>query len=168
RALRAGRGRGGPGGGAGLRRRARGRGARGPFVGLAVGDRTTGGAASDELGWAHPVRTLRRQHLVAGLDERAEGGDERGAKRLVVGLPLNMDDTEGPRAEKTRRFAERLAERFPLPVVLWDERLTTWEAERILREAKARRQKRKDWVDAIAAQLLLQSYIDEEAPEQSI
>lgn len=141
---------------------------RGPFVGLDVGDKTIGVAASDELGWAHPVRTIRRKNLVADLDELAEIVVERGAKRLVVGLPLNMDDTEGPRAEKTRRFAERLAERFPLPVVLWDERLTTWEAERILREAKARRQKRKDWVDAIAAQLLLQSYLDAGAPEQGL
>lgn len=141
---------------------------RGPFVGLDVGDKTIGVAASDELGWAHPVRTIRRKNLVADLDELAEIVVERGAKRLVVGLPLNMDDTEGPRAEKTRRFAERLAERFPLPVVLWDERLTTWEAERILREAKARRHKRKDWVDAIAAQLLLQSYLDAGAPEQGL
>lgn len=140
----------------------------GPFLGLDVGDRTIGVAVSDELGWAHPLQTIRRKNLQADLDALAAIVEERSATRLVVGLPLNMDDTEGPRAQKTRRFAERLRERFPLPVVLWDERLTTWEAERLLREAGARRQKKKERIDAIAAQLLLQSYLDASAPQEGL
>ncbi len=140
----------------------------GRFVALDVGDKTIGVAASDELGWSHPVRTIWRKNLAADLDELAAILEEREATRIVVGLPLNMDDTEGPRAQKTRRFAERLRERFPLPVVLWDERLTTWEAERLLREAGARRQKKKERIDAIAAQLLLQSYLDAGAPQEGL
>ena len=140
----------------------------GPFLALDVGDRTIGVAVSDELGWAHPVRTIRRKNLQSDLDELAAIVEERGATRIVVGLPLNMDDTEGPRAAKTRRFVERLRERFSLPIVLWDERLTTWEAERLLREAGTRRDKRKEWVDALAAQLLLQSYLDAGAPENGL
>ena len=140
----------------------------GRFVALDVGDKTIGVAASDELGWSHPVRTIWRKNLAADLDELAAILEEREATRIVVGLPLNMDDTEGPRAQKTRRFAERLRERFPLPVVLWDERLTTWEAGRLLREAGARRQKKKERIDAIAAQLLLQSYLDAGAPQEGL
>jgi len=140
----------------------------GPFLGLDVGDRTIGVAVSDELGWAHPLQTIRRKNLQADLDALAAIVEERSATRLVVGLPLNMDDTEGPRAAKTRRFADKLRERFSLPIVLWDERLTTWEAERLLREAGTRRRKRKEWVDALAAQLLLQSYLDAGAPETGL
>lgn len=137
-------------------------------VALDVGDKTIGVAASDALGWAHPVRTIRRRNLEADLDELAAILEERDAKRIVVGLPLNMDGSEGPRAEKTRRFAERLAARFDLPVILWDERLSTWEAEGLLREAGARRTKRKDWVDAVAAQLILTSYLDAGAPVRGL
>lgn len=135
-------------------------------IALDVGDKTIGVAASDALGWSHPVRTIRRRNLVADLDELAEILEERGATRIVVGLPLNMDGTEGPRAQKSRRFAQSLAERFDLPIVLWDERLTTWEAEGMLREARARRQKRKEWIDAVAAQVLLKSYLDAGAPSE--
>lgn len=140
----------------------------GPFVALDVGDKTIGVAASDELGWSHPVRTIWRKNLASDLDELDSILQERGATRIVVGLPINMDDTEGPRAEKTRRFVDRLRERFSLPIVLWDERLTTWEAERLLREARASRQKRKGRVDAIAAQILLASYLDAGAPETGL
>lgn len=138
------------------------------FVALDVGDKTIGVAASDELGWAHAVRTIRRRNLQVDLEELEEILLERSATRIVVGLPLNMDGTEGPRAEKTRRFARAVAERFPLPVLLWDERLTTWEAEGLLREAQARRRKRKELVDAIAAEILLRSYLESGAPEVGI
>lgn len=138
-------------------------------VALDVGDKTIGVAASDELGWAHPVRTIWRRNLEMDLDELAQILEEREASRILVGLPINMDDTEGPRAEKTRRFAARVAARFPaLPVILWDERLTTWEAERLLREAQAKRQRRRELIDAIAAQVLLRSYLEAGAPDQGI
>lgn len=137
-------------------------------VALDVGDKTIGVAASDELGWAHPVRTIRRRNLEADLDELETILEEREATRILVGLPINMDDTEGPRAEKTRRFAARVAARFAQPVILWDERLTTWEAERLLREARAKRQKRRELIDAIAAQVLLRSYLEAGAPAEGI
>lgn len=140
----------------------------GAVIALDLGDKTIGVAASDELGWAHPVRTIHRRNLEADLEELAGILEERGAEKIVVGLPINMDDTEGPRAQKSRRFAARLEEHFGLPVVLWDERLTTWEAERLLRDARADRRKRKAWVDALAAQVLLTSYLQAGAPDQGL
>jgi len=139
------------------------------FLALDVGDRTIGVAASDELGWtAQPVGTIRRTSLAADLDALAEIVEERSPGRLIVGLPLNMDDTEGPRAQKTRRFAEKLAERFGLPIVLWDERLTTWEAERMLREMNVKARRRREVIDTAAAVVILKSYLDSGAPEQGI
>jgi len=139
------------------------------FLALDVGDKTIGVAASDELGWtAQPVGTIRRTRLAADLDRLAEIVEERSPARFVIGLPLNMDDTEGPRALKTRRFAEHVAARFGLPIVLWDERLTTWEAERMLREMKVDPKKRKEVIDTVAAVVILKSYLDSGSPEQGI
>ncbi len=136
-------------------------------VALDVGDRTIGVAASDELGiTAQPLSTIRRTNLERDLARLGEILRERETERLVVGLPLNMDDTEGPRAARTRRFADELARRFGLPVVLWDERLSTWEAERALIEAGVRRKKRKSVIDTAAAQVILRSYLDAGAPER--
>jgi putative Holliday junction resolvase len=137
------------------------------IAGLDVGDKTIGVAAADELGiTAQPVRTIRRRNLQVDLDELAVILREREIERIVIGLPLNMDDSEGPRALKTRRFASEVERRFGLPVVLWDERLSTWEAERSLIEAGVRREKRKDVIDTAAAQVILRSYLDAGAPER--
>lgn len=139
------------------------------FLSLDVGDRTIGVAASDELGWtAQPVGTIRRRSLAADLEELASIVQERSPGRIVIGLPLNMDDSEGPRARKTRHFAAQVAARFGLPVVLWDERLTTWEAERMLREMNVKPSRRREVIDTVAAVVILKSYLDSGAPEQGI
>ncbi len=139
------------------------------FLALDFGDKTIGVAASDELGWtAQPVRTIRRSNLPADLDALAQIVAERQPGRIVIGLPLNMDDTEGPRAEKSRWFSKKVAERFGLPIVLWDERLTTWEAERMLREMNVDSRKRREVIDTVAAVVILKSYLDSGSPEQGI
>lgn len=138
-------------------------------LGLDVGDKTIGVAVSDELGWtAQPVTTIRRSNLKVDLEALAAIVSEKEADRFVIGLPLNMDDTEGPRAEKTRRFAVAVEERFGLPIVLWDERLSTWEAERMLLEANMKRQKRREVIDTVAAVVILRSWIDAGAPERGL
>ena len=84
----------------------------------------------------------------------------RGAEGLVCGLPKNMDGTEGSRANKSRRFAQRLANTAGVPVVLWDERLSTVAAEKVLVDADLRRKKRKKVIDMMAAVVILQNYLD--------
>ena len=86
----------------------------------------------------------------------------RGAEGLVCGLPKNMDGTEGCRANKSRRFAQRLANTAGVPVVMWDERLTTVEAHRTMMESGVRREDRKKYVDKLAAVYILQGYLDHE------
>lgn len=86
--------------------------------------------------------------------------DETGAESIVIGLPVNMNGTKGPMAEKVEAFAERVRTLTGLPVNLWDERLTSAMAERTLIEADVRREKRKNIVDMLAAQSILQSYMD--------
>lgn len=137
-------------------------------IALDLGDKTIGVAGSDELGWAHAIRTIRRRNLESDLAELAALLEEREAERIVLGLPLNMDDSEGPAAARSRRFAERLRERFALPVLLWDERLSTWEAAGLLREAVSKRRKRKELIDAMAAERILRSYLDAGAPDEGI
>lgn len=140
---------------------------RAGLVGLDVGDRTIGVAATDDLGLTvQGLGTVWRKgekHDFPALARMLEG---RTVSRYVVGWPLNMDGTEGPRAQKTRRWARRLEELTGLPVLLWDERLSTFEAESVLREAGVRREKRKDVVDMLAAGVILRSYLDAGAPEQ--
>jgi putative Holliday junction resolvase len=139
------------------------------FLALDVGDKTIGVAASDELGWtAQPVRTIRRSNLAEDLEDLAQIVAEREPQRLIIGMPLNMDDSEGPRATKTRHFAEHVARRFGLPIVLWDERLTTWEAERMLREMNVNAKRRREVIDTVAAVVILKSYLDSGSPEQGI
>jgi putative Holliday junction resolvase len=86
--------------------------------------------------------------------------DEYGVSEIVVGLPKHMNADEGDRAELTREFAEKLSARTGLNVVMWDERLTTVAAERVLQESGVRRENRKDYIDSIAATLILQGYLD--------
>lgn len=134
-------------------------------VGLDVGDRTLGVAATDDLGCAaHGLGTVWRKgakHDFPALAKLLEG---RHVARYVVGWPLNMDGTEGRRALKTRRFAQKLREVTGAPVLLWDERLSTFEAESVLREAGVRREQRKEFVDMLAAQVILKSWLDAGAP----
>lgn len=130
------------------------------LLGLDLGTKTIGVAVSDELGWAHPVTTVRRKSLAHDLEQLRRLCREREIERIVLGLPYNMDGTEGPRAKASRTFAATLERELGLPVALWDERLTTFEAEMALREAEVSAKKRREVIDMAAAQVILRSYLD--------
>ncbi len=130
------------------------------LLGLDLGTKTIGVAASDELGWAHPVTTVRRKSLAHDLEQLRQIVRKREIEGIVLGLPLNMDGTEGARAKASRTFAATLERELGLPVKLWDERLTTFEAELSLREAEVSAKKRREIIDMAAAQVILRSYLE--------
>lgn len=130
-------------------------------MGLDVGSKTVGVAISDELGWtAQGITTVRRSNLKADLAELARLCTEYTVSKLIVGLPLNMNGSEGPSAEEARKLGDRLAAETALPVIYWDERLTTTAANRMLIEADVSRKKRKAVVDQVAATFILQGWLD--------
>lgn len=130
-------------------------------MGLDLGDRRIGVALSDELGvTAQPLTTLEAGGTRAALAYLKDLAREHGVDRVVIGLPLNLNGTEGPRARSARAFAERAERELGLPCTLWDERLSTAEAERMLVGADVSRRGRRKVVDRIAAQLILQGYLD--------
>ena len=133
-------------------------------IGLDYGSKTVGGAGSDALGiTAQAVETINRKEenklrkTCARIEELAT---EYEAERIVVGFPKHMNNDIGERAEKAMEFGEMLKRRTGLEVVMWDERLTTVEAERTLIENKVRREDRKKYIDKIAAVFILQGYLD--------
>lgn len=132
-------------------------------LGLDLGDVRIGVAVSDELGWtARGLTFIKRKNLKSDLAEIQKILDEFGnVDRLIVGMPFNMDGSEGERVKKTREFIEKLKGAFGLPIVEVDERLTTWEAEKVLIDADVSRKKRKDKIDQLAAALILQNYLDQ-------
>jgi putative Holliday junction resolvase len=131
------------------------------IVGLDVGDRTIGVAVSDELGWtAQGIGVVRRSRLAEDLQRLGDMLAPYPPERFIVGLPLNMNGTSGPQADKVRTFARALGEHFRVPVETWDERLTTVAAERTLLEADVSRAKRRRVIDQLAAVLILQGYLD--------
>lgn len=131
------------------------------LLGLDVGDKTIGVAVSDELGWtAQGVETIKRQSREKDLARIKELIARYQVGAIVVGLPKNMNGTIGPRAELCQAFGKLLEERTSLPVHMWDERLTTMAAERMLISADVSRQKRKTVIDKMAATLILQGYLD--------
>lgn len=133
------------------------------IMGLDVGSKTVGIALSDELGWtAQGLKTLKidEEKSEFGFDEMETIIKEYDVGRVVIGLPKNMNGTIGPRGEASQQFAAEIERRFSLPVVLWDERLTTMAAERVLLEADISRKKRKKVIDKMAAVLILQGYLD--------
>ena len=131
------------------------------IIGLDYGDRTIGVALSDELGWtAQGIEVIRRKSEEADLERLRQLIAQFQVEEIVVGLPKNMNGTLGPRCEASMAFARIMEEQFHLPVHLWDERLTTVSATRTLIEADVSRKKRKQVVDKIAAQLILQNYLD--------
>ncbi|MCX7804716.1 MAG: Holliday junction resolvase RuvX [Planctomycetota bacterium] len=133
----------------------------GRIIGVDHGDRRIGLAISDPLGLtAQPLAMIELGDGMAALNAICRYARERSAVRFVVGLPLNMDSSEGPRARAARRFGEALREASGLPVEFFDERLTTRQAHRALRDATAGRYARKERSDIVAAQLLLQAYLD--------
>ncbi|MBI2878831.1 MAG: Holliday junction resolvase RuvX [Candidatus Rokubacteria bacterium] len=128
---------------------------------LDVGDRSIGLAVSDELGLtAQALETLTRRGLRADLAALRRIVEERQIDEVVVGLPLRLDGRIGPQAEKVQGLVEALRTVLPVPVCLWDERLTTQAAERALLEGGVRRARRKQVVDQVAAALILQGYLD--------
>jgi len=130
-------------------------------MGLDVGTKTVGVAVADELGFtAQPITVVRRSNLKADLAELIRLATERSVDRFVVGLPLNMDGSEGPRAQATRKFGDALAKASNLLILYQDERLTTVAAERSLLEADVSRQKRRQVIDQVAASLTLQGWLD--------
>lgn len=130
-------------------------------MGLDVGTKTVGVAVADELGFtAQPITVVRRSNLKADLAELIRLAADRAVDRFVLGLPLNMDGSEGPRALATRKFGDALAKASNLLIIYQDERLTTVAAERSLLEADVSRQKRREVIDQVAASLILQGWLD--------
>ncbi len=131
-------------------------------LGLDVGSVTVGVAISDPLGlFAQPIETLRRVGRKKDVEALVAIVQEREVGRIVVGLPLRTDGSEGDSAAEVRRMAEALEASLPkIPIVLQDERFTTAEAERSLIHARVRRKKRKAVIDQAAAVLILQSHLD--------
>ena len=134
------------------------------IMGLDFGSRTVGVAISDSLLLtAQGVEIIRRKEenkLRQTLAQIEELIVENEVEEIVLGLPKNMNDTEGVRVELTKEFNETLERRTGLPVYFWDERLTTVAADKAMMEAGIRRENRKDYVDMIAATLILQGYLD--------
>ena len=131
--------------------------------GLDYGSKTVGVAMTDALGMTvQPYKTIQRDReskLRQTLSEIAEIVEQYQIKKIVMGLPLNMDDTEGDRAAKTRDFAEKLKLRVAVPIEFTDERLTTMEAEEILDQSGIPRSEQKKVIDQVAAQLILEQYL---------
>jgi putative Holliday junction resolvase len=130
-------------------------------LGLDLGARRIGVAVSDPLGWtAQGLPTIQRRSERQAVDEVRRIVEARGVERIVVGLPRNMDGTIGPQARTALAFAARLRAALGLPVETWDERLTTVAARKSMTETHLSRSRRKKTVDRIAAQLILQGFLD--------
>ena len=131
------------------------------ILGVDYGDSRIGLSVCDELGiLASPLATIKSESMRKNVDKITAIAKEQNAETIVLGLPLNMDGTEGIRASKSRAFARVLEKVSGLSVILVDERLTTVEADEIMDANNVPKQKRKEIVDRIAAQLILQSYLD--------
>ena len=131
------------------------------IIGLDYGEARIGVAVSDLLGTiANPLDTISEKDREKQLEKVLEVIKRERAEKIVVGLPKRMDGTLGHRAEYTKAFAEELSERCSLPLVMWDERLSSSEAHRMLESGGVSGKKRKTKVDKIAAVLILQTYLD--------
>ena len=134
------------------------------IMGLDYGSKTVGVAVSDALGLtAQGIEIVRRKSenkLRQTLARSEEIAKEYGVEKIVLGFPKHMNNDIGERAEKSLEFKEMLERRTGLPVVMWDERLTTVEADRTMMETGIRRENRKEYVDMIAAVFILQGYLD--------
>jgi len=134
---------------------------RGALIGLDLGTKTIGVAVSDpDRRVAAPVETIARKKFTFDADRVLALAAERRAAGFVLGLPINMDGSEGPRAQATRAFARNLAQRTELPIALWDERLSTAAVERALIALDVSRARRKQVIDQHAAAFILQGALD--------
>ena len=131
------------------------------LAGLDLGDKTIGVAVSDRmLSIATPLETIRRTKFTADAGLLLDIVAKRDIGGIVLGLPLNMDGSEGPRCQSTRAFARNLARLTDLPIGYWDERLSTVAAERALLEADTSRKRRSQVIDHVAAGYILQGMLD--------
>lgn len=134
---------------------------KGRLLGLDFGSRRIGVAISDPLGiTARHLATVRRRGDEQDIDAIAEAAKGHDIDTVIVGLPLLPDGQEGVQAKKARAFAEKLRERLDLPIAMWDERLTTAQAERHLIASGVRREKRREVRDSLSAVIILQSVLD--------
>jgi len=137
---------------------------RGRLLALDVGSKTIGRAVSDPLGiTAQGLETIRRKNKRQDLEALQRTIADYNVQEIVVGYPLHMSGTAGTQSQKMAEFAEELRRRFGLPVHLWDERLTSAQANRLLREAELSIKRRAQAVDRLAAVLILQSFMEARA-----
>lgn len=134
------------------------------LVGLDLGSKTIGVALSDVMcSIATPMETIVRKKFTKDAERLLTIISEQNVGGLVLGLPLNMDGSEGPRCQSTRQFAVNIAGKIDIPIALWDERLSTIAVTRTLLEADASRKRRKEVVDKMAAAYILQGALDKMA-----
>nr|WP_226898310.1 Holliday junction resolvase RuvX [Mangrovicoccus algicola] len=133
----------------------------GAVAGLDLGTKTIGVAVSDTMrGVASPIETVRRKKFSLDAAALLTILEARQVSGIILGLPRNMDGSEGPRAQSTRAFARNLSALTPLPMGFWDERLSTVAAERALLEADTSRRRRAEVIDHVAAGFILQGALD--------
>ena len=133
----------------------------GALMGLDLGTKTIGLAVSDRMRRvASPLHTVKRVKFGVDAEALLKVAAEREVAGLVLGLPLNMDGSEGPRVQSTRAFARNLSRLTELPIAFWDERLSTVAAERALLEADTSRRRRAEVIDHVAAGVILQGLLD--------
>lgn len=133
----------------------------GKILGLDLGTKTIGVAVSDAMRYsATPLETIKRTKFTQDAERLVELIAENQIVALILGLPLNMDGTEGPRVQSTRAFARNLAAKVALPIAFWDERLSTSAVTRMMIEADLRRDRRAEVVDKLAASYILQGALD--------
>lgn len=131
------------------------------IFGLDLGDKTIGVAVSDlSRTVATPITVIRREKFTLDAKALLALVEDRQAAGLILGLPLNMDGSEGPRVQSTRAFARNLEKLTALPITFWDERLSTVAAERALLEADTSRKRRREVIDQVAAGYILQGALD--------
>ena len=135
--------------------------AMGALAGLDLGTKTIGVAVSDGMRQvASPITTIRRDKFTTDAAALLKIATDRGLTGLILGLPRNMDGSEGPRAQSTRAFARNLSRLTELPIGYWDERLSTVAAERALLEGDTSRKRRAEVIDQVAAGYILQGALD--------
>lgn len=138
---------------------------RGKIMGLDLGTKTIGVAISDGMRYsATPLETIKRTKFTQDAERIVELIGQNQVVAVILGLPLNMDGSEGPRAQSTRAFARNLAPRINLPIAFWDERLSTSAVTRMMIEADLRRDRRAEVVDKLAASYILQGALDRLRP----
>lgn len=131
------------------------------ILGVDLGDARTGLAVSDALGFlAGGIGYIKSGHMPKIAEEVLAAAKEHDVEKIVIGNPINMNGTLGPRAEKIQAFVELLQTMTDLPIVKFDERLTTAAAHRILNETNIKSGKRKTVIDTLSAQIILQNYLD--------